>query len=169
MLYDGHPIEQYLVMGYDVIGQDPKDMSRYDDKYFTNKLLRNLGLPIAPQDIIEVPDDYKGEFPAVLKPIRGRGSQGVVLINSKEKLTETFNVLISSGLYGNRMMVEPFLCGAEVTISVLPKGHYNINGQEVYKEHYWYLPPVKRFNHQDGIAPYNGTVAVTEKQHGFRS
>lgn len=24
------------------------------------------------------------------------------------------------------------------------------------------LPPVKRFNHADGIAPYNGAVAVTE-------
>lgn len=27
---------------------------------------------------------------------------------------------------------------------------------------HWSLPPVRRFNHVDGVAPYNGTVAVTQ-------
>jgi len=29
-------------------------------------------------------------------------------------------------------------------------------------DNYWHLPPVKRFNHHNGIAPYSGVVLVVE-------
>lgn len=51
-------------------------------------------------------------------------------------------------------MVEEFLAGEEATVTVMPPTQ---GGGAKYRE----LPVVSRFNHQDGIAPYNGVVAVT--------
>ena len=52
-----------------------------------------------------------------------------------------------------RSIVEEFLAGAEGTITVMPPS--------ASKPDYWALPTVVRYNHDDGIAPYNGIVAVT--------
>lgn len=51
------------------------------------------------------------------------------------------------------VMLEEFLAGEEATITVMPPS----------PEHpgYWSVPPVTRFNHLDGTAPYNGVVAVS--------
>ena len=51
-------------------------------------------------------------------------------------------------------MVEEYLAGEEGTVTVMPPSKHT--------PHYWALPIVVRFNHEDGIAPYNGVVAVTK-------
>lgn len=68
--------------------------------------------------------------------------------------------MFNSQNYGEALYVEEFLSGQEITITIMPKGQYIINGNPIIKNDYWSLPPVKRFNHENGIAPYNGTVAV---------
>ncbi|MBL8994556.1 MAG: hypothetical protein JNM63_14520 [Spirochaetia bacterium] len=50
--------------------------------------------------------------------------------------------------------------GEEITITVMPPGHYVLDGLNTRFDEYWSLPAVRRFNHIDGVAPYNGTVAV---------
>lgn len=55
--------------------------------------------------------------------------------------------------------MERYLEGQELTITVLP-GDAGPTGREGVRTPI-ILPPVRRFNHDDGIAPYNGTVAVT--------
>lgn len=50
-------------------------------------------------------------------------------------------------------MLEEYLRGEEATVTVMPPSSS--------KPEYWAMPIVERFNHEDGIAPYNGTVAVT--------
>ena len=44
----------------------------------------------------------------------------------------------------------------------MPSGNYTIDNQEKIYNEPWCLPAVKRFNHENGIAPYNGVVAVME-------
>jgi hypothetical protein len=51
-------------------------------------------------------------------------------------------------------MIEEYLAGEEATVTVMPPS------QET--PHYRALPLVTRFNHADGVAPYNGVVAVTQ-------
>lgn len=148
VLYKGHPIEQYLEKGVYVIGQRPADVDQYDDKLYTNQLLLQRGFPIVEQQVVKTASDYKGSYPCVLKPIRGRGSQGVVVVQQQQELKEALLAALDSGLYGDHMMVEEFLPGREVTISVLPDGTC--------------LPAVERYNHVNGVAPYNGKVAVVE-------
>lgn len=88
-------------------------------------------------------------YPVVAKPIRGRGSHGVKVCRSPEELAAHAKSLADEDA---AVMLEEFLQGEEATVTVMPPNA---------EKGYWALPLVSRFNHQDGIAPYNGTVAVT--------
>lgn len=166
VLYKNHPIEYFMDEGYWIVGQIPEKVEVYDDKIRTNLLLSSNGLPIPKSKLIKEEDlgniNIDFGLPMVIKPIRGRGSQGVKLVWSKTELYDTQKKMFDSGEYGNMAYVEEFLSGEEITISVMPAGTYQINGREVIKKDYWSLPPVKRINHNEGIAPYNGIVAVTQ-------
>lgn len=164
ILFNSHPIEAYLAQGGRVVGQAPALVERYDDKRATNELLRSQGLPIPPACILERPAalPLSFAFPVVLKPIRGRGSAGVELIPDAPQLASRLQEVLATGDFGTAVLVEQFLAGQEITITVMPPGRYLLGGQVQAQPHYWSLPPVRRVNHQAGIAPYNGTVAVTE-------
>jgi len=148
------------------VGQIPSVVDTYDNKIKTNLLLSNKGLKIPAYRLIsgEKIDQLKIDlsFPLVVKPIRGRGSQGVKLVSSEKEMLSVLQGMFEAATFGDMVYVEEFLPGEEITISVMPPGKYQINGSDVSKPGYWCLPPVKRMNHKDGIAPYNGIVAVTQ-------
>jgi D-alanine-D-alanine ligase-like ATP-grasp enzyme len=111
-------------------------------------------------------------FPLVVKPVRGRGSQGVFKVDDFESLKTQISHLLAEteivegqniSVYGEDFIVEQFMAGQEVTVTVMPPGDYQFGALEGVqtKSSYWCLPIIKRFNHIDRIAPYNGTVAVT--------
>ena len=52
------------------------------------------------------------------------------------------------------------MSGQEITITVMPPGYYHLNNKLQLINKYWCLPALTRFNHKNGIAPYNGVVAV---------
>lgn len=76
MLFDGHPVEDF--QGFYAIGQSPADAFEYDDKFYTNTALKNAGFPVVAQRIADENYAHSDDFPCIVKPIRGRGSQGVV-------------------------------------------------------------------------------------------
>jgi len=90
------------------------------------------------------------EFPIVAKPCRGRGSAGVKLCKTAAELSQHVESLYADS---SVVMLEEFLQGEEATVTVMPPSSS--------KSDYWAMPLVERFNHEDGVAPYNGTVAVT--------
>ncbi len=144
VLYDGHPVDDF--QGLYAIGQLPADTSEYDDKYYTNTALKNAGFPVVAQRIANENYARNDVFPCIVKPIRGRGSQGVVKCNSEAELQKVVLEEIASKKYGKRLIVEEYLPGKEITVAVFPNGKA--------------LPAVERFNHINGIAPYNGDVPV---------
>lgn len=89
-------------------------------------------------------------YPVVGKPVRGRGSHGVRVCSSLPELESHIQALFEES---PTVMIEEFLSGEEATVTVMPpsKG----------RDEYWALPIVTRFNHEEGLAPYNGVVAVT--------
>lgn len=89
-------------------------------------------------------------FPIVAKPCRGRGSAGVRLCRTAAELAQHVGSLYQDS---SVVMLEEFLQGEEATVTVMPPSSSTTD--------YWALPVVTRFNHEDGIAPYNGNVAVT--------
>ncbi|WP_299672973.1 ATP-grasp domain-containing protein [uncultured Polaribacter sp.] len=166
VLYKSHEIVNFFDQNIQFIGQLPNQVDIYDDKYFTNELLRknNISIPQTTSISTENLTNYSLniDFPLVVKPIRGRGSQGVSLVRNQKELDDKLNEIFTNNKYGKTVYLEQFLSGQEITITVMPSGNYLIdNQQKIYKKP-WCLPAVKRFNHKDGIAPYNGIVAVME-------
>lgn len=184
VLFADHPLAG-LGSSIRIVGQHPEKVECFDDKWFTHNLLKRSGLPVASGCLIrqEVrPDSLCPEeltpqffleqelsFPVVLKPVRGRGSQGVMRIPAIEGLLQAVDALLNAtysdangvhSLYGSSLILEEYLPGDEITVTVMPPGNYEIDGQSRVFPEYWSLPPVARFHHQNGIAPYSGSVAV---------
>jgi carbamoylphosphate synthase large subunit len=131
-------------------------VQNFDDKAYLNGKLRDLGGYTLPRSWLVQASDNIDEFvgsidyfPVVGKPIRGRGSHGVKVCHSPAELKEHIGQLIGESPV---IMVEEFLSGEEATLTIMPPS-------PECPEH-WSMPPVSRFNHADGIAPYNGLVAV---------
>lgn len=137
-----------------LIGQPPRLVEQYDDKSFVNDLLRNDGTFRLPESWLvhslqeTVCNDVP--LPIVAKPIRGRGSHGVKLCRSRQELLGHLEGLLAES---SSVMLEEYLPGQEGTVTVMPPSTDNTKFSA--------LPIVVRFNHEDGIAPYNGVVAVT--------
>ncbi|MBN9295763.1 MAG: ATP-grasp domain-containing protein [Filimonas sp.] len=166
ILYNGHPVEQFFHKGIYFVGQLPYITDRFDDKWITNRLLHEAKLPIPRAVMVQKDSSFvvqlPFDFPVVVKPILGRGSEGVTVVKNDAALKDVLTKAFRQNKYGDTLYVEEFLPGEELTVAVMPPGKYIIAGEEIVHNEYWYLPPVKRFNHVDGIAPYNGTVAVVD-------
>jgi len=188
VLFTEHPITQPLSEGLSVVGQPPAAAQSYDDKWRTNAMLGAAGCPTVPGVLVGLPADAQcmaldaldeGSlatrsvyFPCVVKPVRGRGSDGVTRVQNVEGVRRAARDLLSAEVrdekgravpkYGNAVIVERYLVGEEVTVTVMPPGRYERGGRTGTEADFWCLPLVRRFNHVGGVAPYNGVVAVTQ-------
>ncbi|KAE8367547.1 hypothetical protein BDV27DRAFT_169482 [Aspergillus caelatus] len=162
ILFDSHPLQRsqkltpYASDLY-VVGQPPGLVENCDDKAFLNDKLRLLGGYTLPRSWLVSKSDNLDEFlgsiksfPVVGKPVRGRGSHGVKLCHSPAQLKQHIEALLGESPL---IMIEEYLAGEEATITVMPPSPE--------RPGHWSMLPVTRFNHADGIAPYNGSVAVT--------
>ena len=163
ILFASHPLQTSTRIGsfkdrVRVVGHGPLVVEKYDDKELVNNLLRRDGRFTMPRSwslhespTLEQDIQSQGvQFPVVAKPIRGRGSHGVRVCHSLDELVAHARSLFAES---PAIMLEEFLAGEEATVTVMPPTPGNSN--------YWSLPVVTIFNHIDGIAPYNGVVAVT--------
>lgn len=151
-------MEKLTPLGADIyiVGQPPGLVENFDDKSYLNNKLREIGgysLPyswaVTPKNLDEVLEQI-ATYPIVGKPVRGRGSHGVKVCHDPVQLRQHVETLFLESPF---VMLEEFLAGQEATITVM--------APTPARPRYWSMPPVVRFNHDSGIAPYNGTVAVT--------
>lgn len=167
VLFTGHPITEYLEKSK-IVGQEPSMVTTFDDKLKTNQRLYYKGLPfVLPTEVSVAMASQLPTYPIVLKPIRGRGSQGVKVIRDYEELQIHTQFLLDQKIYGSRFMAEAYLPGREYTVTVMPPGVYEIAGQKKEITAHWCLPLVTRYNHQEGVAPYSGIVAVSANSHAI--
>ncbi|KIY03280.1 uncharacterized protein Z520_01747 [Fonsecaea multimorphosa CBS 102226] len=159
ILFASHPLQTSSALDkyaaeMKVVGQPPRFVQQYDDKNYVNNLLRKHGGFTVPRSwTLDSTSSLSLEtlpYPIVAKPIRGRGSHGVKVCRNSSDLSAHLSVLFKESPIA---MAEEYLSGQEATITVMPPSED--------REGYYALPLVVRFNHQDGIAPYNGVVAVT--------
>ena len=164
-VHSTHPLLEVVKQYPDilVVGQDPRQLDKYDDKAWAGRWLQSQpGLEgsfprmlIVPRNTLEIIDHVP--LPAIIKPVRGRGSAGVVLCHSQGDLKQQAQKLWETD---DRVIIEEFCSGEEITVTVFPPGTYD---EPVgVKDKHWALPVVRRFNHVDGIMPYNGSVLVTK-------
>lgn len=185
VLFAEHPLQTSSQLApYEsirVISQPPLCADQFDDKSFTNDLLRKHGgleLPnswtvddprstesnqAAQKQLQETLDEVilsiKDNYPIVAKPVRGRGSHGVKICYNATELREHVAYLFDES---PRVLLEEYLTGEEGTVTILPPGEPipGLKTDQTQGSHR-VLPPVTRFNHVDGIAPYSGKIAVT--------
>jgi D-alanine-D-alanine ligase len=173
VLFEGHPLE--AVLGeVAIVGQLPAAMQRWDDKFESNRALARAGLPVAKSFLLAgaARDGVRGltelaaalgeeglRLPIIVKPVRGRGSQGVTLVRNPAQLRTVSAALLAEARFGDTLMVEEYLDGEEVTVTVMPPASPRPDG--TLGTRHWALRPVRRFDQRAGIAPYNGDVPVT--------
>jgi len=110
VLFEGHPIEAFLHSHW-IVGQLPARQQAVDDKFATNALLRAQGLPVAASLMTGAgltPEQLAAEglqFPLVVKPVRGRGSQGVSRVLDAGALDAALAALFDSGAFGKLAIV----------------------------------------------------------------
>ncbi|KXJ96081.1 hypothetical protein Micbo1qcDRAFT_231198 [Microdochium bolleyi] len=174
-----------------VVGQPPLQVELFDDKEVVNDMLRAAGgftMPLGwtlvdpatttttitatGNDAASALRDYIAAlslpYPVVGKPIRGRGSHGVRVCASLDEMVAHAAALFRES---PRIMVEEYLAGEEGTVTVMPPPPESRSPSQAASTGegidggggggYRALPVVRRTNHHDGIAPYNGTVAVS--------
>jgi D-alanine-D-alanine ligase len=178
IVFSGHPLESVLDR-VRVVGQHPDSVHRFDDKWLTNGILRDAGLPVVTSTLIGAEPDVETlvigtlteellaghdlRLPLILKPLRGRGSQGVVRVDTIDQLRETAHELLgrrvdvdgtSYSVYGDRLMLEQYLPGREITVTVMPPDGTHTT--------HWPMPAVERVGQDGGVIPYSGRVPVAE-------
>lgn len=178
ILFSSHPLQTSAKLRPDlrIMGQPPILTEIFDDKAYLNDKLREIssgekggGFNMPQSWLIDESRNDVGAvlasipqaiYPVVGKPVRGRGSHGVKKCSTPEQLREHVDALLPESPV---VMIEEYLAGEEATVTVMPPnpsdGH----------NHHWSLPPVTRFNHVDGVAPYNGEVAVTANSRAVSS
>ena len=184
VLFEGHPLE--AVRGVRIVGQRPADVHRFDDKWQARNIMLAAGLPfpaavlvgaVAAPGVVSLRavDDPLLErlgmrHGAIVKPVRGRGSQGVTFAPSAAEAREALSVLFATTspaaegpvpVYGDRAIVEAFLPGEEITVAVFPPGAYRFRERIRSERSHWALPVIRRTGHAAGIAPYSGAVPVS--------
>ncbi|PKX97810.1 uncharacterized protein P174DRAFT_418744 [Aspergillus novofumigatus IBT 16806] len=144
ILFASHPLQTFsrltpLASDLYVVGQPPGLVENFDDKAFLNNKLRELCGLTLPRAWMVDPDNVR----QIVNQIDRYPIVGKALLQHAEAL------LAESPL----IMLEEFLTGEEATITLMPPTPSHRD--------YWSMVPVMRFNHADGIAPYNGVMAVT--------
>ncbi|KAL5334125.1 hypothetical protein BJX70DRAFT_31107 [Aspergillus crustosus] len=169
IVFGSHPLQTSskltpLASEVYVVGQPPSLVENFDDKAYLNNKLREIGGFTFPKSWL-ISADNSGriiseieQYPIVGKPVRGRGSHGVKVCYDKTELQQHTEALLEESPL---VMLEKFLAGEEATITVMPP-------TAAHPQH-WSMVPVMRFNHADGIAPYNGVVAVTANSRAVTS
>jgi len=182
VLFRGHPLEPVVRSAQaHMVGQAPEYVHLFGDKQLTNQLIRKMGCS-TPESFLVVNDCFQEvpglvpisklckskisslgfQFPLIVKPVRGLGTQGVRKIENLYELSEAVRELFNETVpingtpcsrFGNALIVEEFLPGDEFSVTVMPPGRYQVMGREMELEYHWALTPVKRTRHFDGIAP----------------
>ena len=166
VLYASHAIMDFAIEDLMLVGQDPRLVDFYDDKFVLNNFLADQGLPFLRSRRVTL-DQLSGMhlplgYPLVIKPLRGRGSQGVTVCTTDNDLVSYLEEVFDQSKFGNELLIEPYLAGEEITISILPAGTYEGAEGELTYKHPWCLPVVIHSGHVKGITPYSGIEAVSQ-------
>lgn len=134
-------------------GSGPLGSAMAMDKDVSKRLFRDAEIPTAPWRIARAPDfsydrdavDELIGFPAIVKPSRQGSSVGLAVVNTMEEADEAVRV---ASQYDSEVMIERFVRGRELTVSVL--------GDEA-------LPPVE-IRPKKGLYDYHAkyTAGMTE-------
>ncbi len=89
------------------------------DKHYSKMMFTMAGIPVAPEKIVTLSDIKNGEvlpFPYVIKPVNEGSSAGVFIIENEQQQR---NLIDTWPFGGAKVMMEAYIAGREMTVSVL--------------------------------------------------
>lgn len=171
-LFDEHPMANFGFRdGLHVVGQPLDVVEKYEDKDVCQAAIEAIGVPVPVQALVNVEDGpAKGQieqavslnnltFPVIIKPVRGRGSAGVKVVNSVEEAAEHIESHVGPK-FGSKFLVEEYLSGRALTVTVMPPGTYETADGVRSEATHWTLPAIERTGHHGGVMPFSGVVPI---------
>lgn len=118
--------------GFTCFGPNKKAAEIESSKVFSKNLMKKYGIPTAGYEVFTSPSealDYirsQGKYPAVIKADGLAVGKGVTLAQNEQEAAEALHSLMEErkfGSSGDRVVVEEFLTGLEVTVLAFTDGH----------------------------------------------
>jgi len=115
---DGTVQGMFDVMGIPYTGCDTLSSAVSIDKDFTKRILKTHGIPVPAGVTLFKGDDVPKflEFPCVVKPAKAGSSVGICIVKSEGEFEGALQKAFS---YDNKVLIEEYLSGKEITVGVL--------------------------------------------------
>lgn len=138
--------------GLTLLGSSPAALRRASDKSRLPALLRRAGVPHPATRVLSRPADAAAlGFPAVIKPARGAGCEGVRLVRRRPSLA----------LEPERRVVQAWVPGVPASVSLLANGRDAV----VLAVHRQRLRGRTRFSYLGGVTPFDHPLAARAAAH----
>ncbi|ORA33911.1 ATP-grasp domain-containing protein [Mycobacterium aquaticum] len=171
-LFDEHPMAHFGSRdGLYVVGQPLDVVEKFEDKNVCQAAISAIGVPVPVQALVNVEtgpakDQVEAAvstkrltFPIIVKPVRGRGSAGVKVVDSVAQASEHIESLVGP-TFGNKFLLEEYLSGQELAVTVMPPGVYETSEGLRSEATHWPLPAIERTGHHGGVMPFSGVVPI---------
>jgi hypothetical protein len=171
-LFDEHPMADFGSRdGLYVVGQPLDVVEKFEDKDVCQAAISAIGVPVPVQalvnvevgpakDQIETAVSRNGlTFPVIVKPVRGRGSAGVKVVDNVAEAAEHIESHVGPK-FGNKFLIEEYLAGRELAVTVMPPGVYETADGVRSEATHWALPAIERTGHHGGVMPFSGVVPI---------
>lgn len=171
-LFDEHPMANFGSRdGLYVVGQPLDVVEKFEDKDVCQAAISAIGVPVPVQALVNVQNGpAKGQvekavsengltFPIIVKPVRGRGSAGVKVVDSVAEAAEHIESHVGPN-FGNKFLIEEYLAGRELAVTVMPPGTYETADGVHSEPTHWLLPAIERTGHHGGVMPFSGVVPI---------
>ena len=171
-LFDEHPIAEFASHDHlDVVGQSLDVVEKFEDKNVCQAAINAIGVPVPAQALVNLETgsakaqvekavSVKGfTFPIIVKPVRGRGSAGVKVVDSVAEAAEHIESL-TGPKFGSKFLLEEYLPNQELAVTVMPPGTYETADGVRTEATHWTLPAIARTGHHGGVMPFSGVVPI---------
>jgi D-alanine-D-alanine ligase len=171
-LFDEHPIAKFgSHENLYVVGQSLDVVEKFEDKDVCQAAISAIGVPVPVQALVNLDTgSAQGQvesavsannytFPIIVKPVRGRGSAGVKVVDSVAEAAKHIESL-AGPKFGSKFLLEEYLSGRELAVTVMPPGTYATTDGLHSEATHWTLPAIERTGHHGGVMPFSGVVPI---------
>lgn len=118
-VYDFHLPSYLEAHGIPCTGCNPRGLAISRSKFLWSRLAQSVGVPVPDTGLVGA-HRYPGKFPAFVKYNREHSSRGISRANRVRNVAEMKRVIKRmSGKYPGEIIVQEFIEGADVTVSVI--------------------------------------------------
>ena len=115
------PTLVYVAQALGLVSNTEECVRLTQTKFAQRKAFEDNGIPVPRYYKVEKEEDLKNinlQFPVIVKPLDGGGSQGITMVNSPEEMRDAYNDAINHSRT-NRAILEEYVDGREFSVEAL--------------------------------------------------